>query len=134
MGGASSSGSFLANSVKRREQLNKTRQALLDQPGIPRRGGPPPPTAPAQGRKSPQQQATTQRRGEEAPVTRGEEGQIAPSPTRQEKPADALNLDPETRQELLEMIEPFILQAKKEKKAKLHRRIGRSRKFWGGGL
>jgi hypothetical protein len=43
-------------------------------------------------------------------------------------------MDDEMRNELMAQIRPFILQAKKAKRAKLHRKLGRARKFFGGGV
>ncbi|KKN83846.1 hypothetical protein LCGC14_0294990 [marine sediment metagenome] len=68
------SSSFLSNMATRRAQLNKTRAALLDQPGIQRTGGPPPPVVPAQ-RPNPQQQAIEPVSGgeQETPESNGPE-------------------------------------------------------------
>ncbi len=69
MGGASSSGSFLTNSTKRRDGLNKTRQQLLDRPGLPPKSrSTPPPAVPAGDKKSPKQKALEERRPVEAPA------------------------------------------------------------------
>jgi hypothetical protein len=127
---APGSSSTLANAENRKRGLAKVRESLLDRPGIARTGGPPPPTAPAQDRASPQERAVAQTRA--APVS-GErpEGQAA-APG--EPPINALGLDEPTRQEFLAQITPFLQQVKKEKRAKLHRKIGRSRKFMGGGV
>jgi hypothetical protein len=125
------SSSTLANAFNRKRGLAKVREGLLDRPGIPRRGGPPPPTAPAQNRTSPQEQALQQ------PRPQGAAPQATPptlTPTREERPVNALGLDDETRQELMAQITPFLTQMKMQKRAKLHRRIGRSRKFFGGGV
>jgi hypothetical protein len=35
---------------------------------------------------------------------------------------------------LLQQIEPFLIEQKKQKLAQRHRRVGRVRRFWGGGL
>lgn len=128
-------GSFLANSAQRRRGLNRVREALLDRPGIARQGGPPPPTAPAQDRTSPQEQALAPSEGEAAPETTAEaRGRTEPGLTKEEQPVSAIPIDDETRQELLAQIKPFVLQARKVKRAQLHRKIGRVRKFFGGGV
>jgi hypothetical protein len=130
------SSSFLANASNRKRALAKVREGLLDRPGIPRRGGPPPPTVPAQNRTSPQERAVQQSR----PQSAGPQGagpQATPptlAPTREERPVNALGLDDETRQELMAQITPFLTKMKMQKRAKLHRKIGRSRKFFGGGV
>ncbi len=128
-------GSFLANASNRRRALNRVRTALLDRPGIPRQGGPPPPTAPAQDRTSPQEQALAENPVEAPPRSESEEeGRITPAPTREEMPVNVLGLDDEMRQELLDQIEPFLTEVRMEKKAQLHRTIGRARRFFGGGV
>ena len=64
-----------------------------------------------------------------------EEAQEAPPPPLQEgEELPPIAFDEDTRLELLEEIKPFIIQMKMEKRAKLHRRIGRARKFYGGGI
>lgn len=130
------SSSFLVNVTNRRRALLRVREELLDRPGIPRRGGPPPPTVPAQERTSPQEQALEEGQVE-APQAESKleaEGQAMPALTREEQPVNVLGLSDEDRKELLAQIEPFLRQVKMEKRAKLHRKIGRSRKFFGGGL
>lgn len=131
MGGSSMSNSFLANSVKRREQLNKVREGLLDRPGTARRGGPPPPTAPAQDRKSPQQKAL---RPKSKPAPKAQPKGAASAPEEERAPLPELNIDGETRRELLDQVGTFLRQAKLEKRARLHEKIGRTRRFFGGGL
>jgi hypothetical protein len=121
--------SFLANAANRKRGLAKVRESLLDRPGIARTGGPPPPTAPAQNRTSPQERAVAQTR--EAPTPGGRPEAPTPPVVGQ---ANALGLDDETRQELMAQITPFIEQVRKEKRAKMHRTLGRSRKFFGGGV
>ena len=126
-------GSTLGHAAARRKQLNNIRSGLMDRPGIARRGGPPPPTAPAQDRTSPREDAlaatnvrhpTPEVDEEKAPPTQPQEGDQPPP----------ITFDEETRNELLTQIEPFIVQMKLDKRAKLHRRIGRARKFFGGGV
>lgn len=126
-------GSFLANSVQRRQTLNKVRSGLLDRPGIARTGGPPPPTVPAQDRKSPQEKSLE---GERATPLKGgqEEGQPLEVGVPPEQVVNPLGLDAETQQDLMSRIEPFLDRMKLEKRAKLHRRIGRTRNFFGGGV
>ncbi len=126
-------GSVLANAAARRATLNKVRSGLLDRPGIARQGGPPPPTAPAQDRESPQEKSLE---GARATPLKGvqEEGQPPESGVPPEQVINPLGLDEEAQQELMSRIEPFLEQMKKEKRAKLHRRIGRTRKFFGGGV
>ena len=135
---AAGSGSVLANAAQRRRGLNSVREALLDKPGISRRGGPPPPTVPAQDRTSPREEVLA---ANEVPVeqvppesTLEAEGREQPGPTQSEQPVNSLGLDEETRKEFLAQIEPFLVQAKMEKKVMLHRKIGRSRRFFGGGI
>ncbi|KKN84468.1 hypothetical protein LCGC14_0289300 [marine sediment metagenome] len=131
MGGASSSSSFLANSLKRKAELTKVRGALLDQPGIPRRGGPPPPVSPAQDKTSPQQKALAGKpEAGAAPTDQPIEG----VPSEEQAKTPAIDVDPETRQEMLGQIDMFLKHVKQVKRAKLHQSLGRSRKFWGGGL
>lgn len=124
--------SFLEQSARRKSSLAKVRQQLLDRPGIARQGGPPPPTAPAQDRTSPQQQAVQQTRGPSQQVTQPQ--QVAGAPVQGQAPASTLNLDPPTRQALLDQITPFVEQIRKERRAKLHPTLGRTRTFFGSGI
>ena len=123
-------GSTLANAAARRQQLNKIRSGLMDRPGIARRGGPPPPTAPAQDRTSPREDALAATAARHP--TPDEPSEPLP-PQEGDQPAP-ITFDQETRDELLAQIEPFIVQMKMDKRAKLHRKIGRARKFLGGGV
>lgn len=123
--------SYLANAANRRRGLNRVRQALLDQPGTQRAPASPPPAIPAQ-RPNPQQQAVEQIAA--APVPRpapAPEGQPQPPGT---PPQNVLGLDEETRARLMEQITPVLLEIQKQKRAALHRRVGRARRFFGGGL
>lgn len=132
MGGASSSSSVLANAVARKEKLARVRGALLDQPGIPRRGGPPPPVVPAQGKKSPQQKtlSRTESTSTATPATQPAEG----IPPDEQAQTPIVEVDPETRRDMLEQAELFLQHVRRVKRAKLHRTLGRARKFMGGGL
>jgi hypothetical protein len=123
------SGSVIANAAARKRQLANVRTALLDKRGTNRRGGPPPPTAPAQDRTSPQEQALAQERN--IPLKIQPEGAPAQQPGT-DKPARLF--DDDTRARLLQQIEPFLIEQKKQKLAQRHRRVGRVRRFWGGGL
>ena len=125
------SGSPLANNVARKRQLANVRTALLDGPGTKRRGGPPPPTAPAQDRTT-GQEITVQNPPGPDEIAAGE-GVAASEST--EEPGQTPGLfDPDTRARLLEQAQPFLTQMKLEKMAQLHKKIGRARRFWGGGL
>lgn len=124
--------SFLEAAARRKKGLAQVRSNLLDRPGVARTGGPPPPTAPAQDRTSPQQQAVAQTRAAPQPAARSQ--QAATAPVEGQRPVSTLNLDPQTRQELLGQIQPFLDQMQKERRARLHPTLGRSRKFFGGGI
>lgn len=126
-------GSYLANAANRRKGLNRVRQALLDRPGVARQGGPPPPTAPAQERTSPQQQALGKSRAQQQPTQQRPQARAQAAP-QQERQRPALNLDAETRQQFLGQIQSFLMQVRREKRARLHTRLGRSRRFFGGGI
>ena len=139
MGGASSSGSVLANSAKRRDQLNKARAGLLDRPGLPPRStSRPPAQAPAGDKKSPQEKSLEdKRRPVEAPAAgpstdtpaqesrRIEKARLKPSP---------LGLDEQTRSEMKAQVEPFLIEQRKKQRSRLHKTIGRARRFFGGGF
>ena len=124
--------SFLEQSARRKSSLAKVRQTLLDRPGIARQGGPPPPTAPAQNRTSPQERSVqqTRRPSQQAPQPQ----QAAPAAAQGERPVSTLNLDPPTRQAMLEQITPFVDQMRKERRARLHPTLGRTRTFFGSGI
>lgn len=127
------SGSPLANNVARKRQLASVRTALLDGPGTKRRGGPPPPTAPDQSRTSPQEEtqaAIQSQASAETPAS----GEQPAQPQQQDVNQTPGLFDPETRARLLVQAEPFLAQMKMKKMAQLHRRIGRARRFWGGGI
>lgn len=125
------SGSPLANQVTRKASLAKVRTALLDGPGTKRRGGPPPPTAPAQGRTTGQEITVQNPPGSEE--IENQEGAAAAQPTEEQEGKPGI-FDPDTRARLLEQAQPFLTQMKLEKMAQLHKKIGRVRRFWGGGL
>ena len=124
------SGSPLANNVARKRQLANVRTALLDGPGTKRRGGPPPPTAPAD-RPNPREETLAQERNLPLKIEQEAEGAAAQQPGT-DKPAHLF--DDDTRGRLLEQITPFLIDQKKRKMAQRHRRVGRVRRFWGGGL
>ncbi len=137
MGGASSSGSFLVNAQKRRDQLNKVRAGLLDRPGLPPKSkATPPPQAPAMGKRSPQQKSLQQQqtpapaKAEQKPqekskqLAKGEEAPVT----------GALNLPDEVREEMLAEAEPFLREQRLKQRVSLHRTIGRARRFIGGGF
>ena len=130
----SGSSSFLANAQARKRGLAKVREGLLDRPGIARQGGPPPPTAPAQNRTSPQEQAIRQGRTEQQSQQARVQSKPAEAPVTQEQAVQSLGLDEGTRQELLSQIKPFLQQAKDERRARLHPNLGRTRRFFGGGI
>jgi len=144
MGGASSSGSFLANATKRRDQLNKTRGALLDRPGIPpRRDAQPPATAPAMDKSSARQQALEQESNRQnTPDSAGSAKEDARrkktgagSRTEAQVNKAILEIDPSTRAEMLKQSTQFISHIRRQKRARLHQNNqGRARLFWGGGL
>ncbi len=124
--------SFLANSVAQKNKLLKIREQLLDRPGIARRGGPPPPTVPAQDRTSPQEEVIAKLH---PPEGIPEEGvPQATANTADSTPEGGLNLDEDTREELLESIRPVVAQMRIEKQAQLHTDLGRVRRFFGGGI
>ena len=124
----SGSGSPLANNVARKAALSKVRTALLDGPGTKRRGGPPPPTVPAE-RPNPKEEALAEQRN----IPNKDEPQPAPeTQPGTEKPAHIF--DDDTRGRLMQQVEPFLLEQKKQKLAQMHQRVGRIRRFWGGGL
>ncbi len=126
------SGSVVANAAARKRQLANVRKNLLDRPGTVRRGGPPPPTAPAQDRTSPREQAMA--RSQELRPIAAEEGQQRPAqPQDADQKAPGL-FDEATRARLLEQAQPFLAEMKMEKMAQLHKKIGRARRFWGGGV
>ncbi len=129
-------GSTLANAAARRRSIVKARQELLDRPGIARRGGPPPPTAPAQDRTSPQEEALAPEGEEEVqgqpPV--GPEVPVRTPTNAQPAAGEEQVFDEDTRAMLMEQIEPFLDRMRKQKLAKLHTKLGRSRKFYGGGI
>ncbi len=127
-------GSTLANAAARRRGIVKARQELLDRPGIARRGGPPPPTAPAQDRTSPQEQALAQRVDDTAPPAPPEEALPEVSPEGQPAAPEKQIFDEETRAMLLDQIKPFLSDLRQQKMAKLHRRVGRVRRFFGSGV
>ena len=129
----SASGSPLANNVARKTALAKVRTALLDGPGIKREGGPPPPTAPAQDRTSPQER-TQEAIRQQAPAETATGSEIPEQPQPQDVNPKPGLFDDETRKRLMENAQPFLTDMKMKKMATLHRRIGRSRRFWGGGL
>ncbi len=137
MGGASSSGSVLANAAKRRDQLNAARRGLLDRPGLPPKSKAQAPAqvpAPAQSAK---QKALEDREPVQAPAAgpstanpaeesrRIENNRLEPSP---------LNLDEATRSEMKEMVEPFLEEQRRKQRVRLHKVIGRARRFFGGGF
>lgn len=131
----SGSSSPLVNAFNRKRPLAKVRQALLDMPGIPRRGGPPPPTAPDQTKTSPQQKSLSQAKA--APQQGTSEKPQAPvasqAAPQQAQPRPSMNLDDETRREFLGQIEVFLQQRQKERRAQLHTQLGRTRTFFGSG-
>ncbi len=124
--------SFLANAQQRKRSLAQVRTQLLDRPGIARQGGPPPPTAPAQNRTSPQEQSVQQTRS--APPQGAQPQQAAPAAAEGQRPTSTLNLDQPTREALLSQINPFLDQIRKERRAKLHPTLGRTRTFFGSGI
>ncbi len=128
------SGSFLVNAAKRRDQLNKARAGLLDRPGLPPKSrSQPPPATPAQDKKSPQQKALAKERPAAGTQTstpaqesrRIEENRLEPSP---------LGLDEPTRSEMKEMVEPFLQDQRNKQRVRLHKVMGRARRFFGGGF
>ena len=124
------SGSFIANSVKRRETLAKTRSALLDQGGLPSRPTPPP-VVPAQDKTSPQQKALRRPQPQAAPRQQG----TAPAPSEAGTEApNPLGLDEETKAEFMAVIQPVLDQERQRQRAKLHKVVGRARRFFGGGF
>mgnify|MGYP001584863090 CR=1 FL=1 len=122
--------SYLGNMEQRRRGLNRTRSALLDQPGIPRRGGPPPATSPAQDRASPQKQALDVAGRRATTPTNDEQMAVAEAAP----PGEEHVFDEETRQRLLGQIRPFLREVHTQKRAQLHRRVGRHRRFFGSGI
>ena len=140
MGGASSSGSFLANSAKRRDQLNKARGALLDRPGLPPRSkATPPPAVPAGDKKDAKSNAI-----EKARERQDQPGNVLQDERRAKTGAGdnaegrinraVLEVDPETKAEMMEQASQFLKHVRRVKRAQLHKTVGRARKFWGGGF
>ena len=127
------SGSPLANNVARKRTLANVRTALLDGPGTKRRGGPPPPTAPAQDRTTGQEITVANPPGPEEIANREGAAAAEAGPPDEQSQTPGL-FDPDTRARLLEQAQPFLTQMKMEKMAQLHKKIGRARRFWGGGL
>ena len=121
-------GSFIANSVKRRESLQKSRKALLDGPGI-TRGPTPPPVVPAGNKKSPRQKALKAQPQESPQAT-----QPIQRDKLQQPQSSPLGLDEETREEFLAEIRPMLAKVKNQRRAKLHTTIGRARRYFGGGF
>lgn len=140
MGGASSSGSFLTNSTKRRDQLNKTRQALLDRPGLPPRSqSTPPPAVPAGDKKDAKRNAldkVLERQDQPGNVLQDKRRAKTGTGDNAEGRINraVLNIDPEMRQEMLEQASQFLKHVRRVKRAQLHKTVGRARKFWGGGF
>lgn len=130
----SGSSSFLANMKARKRGLAQVREGLLDRPGIARRGGPPPPTAPAQNRTSPQEQAIRQGRTEQQSQQARIESKPAEAPATANQAIQGVGLDEGTKEELLTQIRPFLQQARAERRARLHTTLGRTRRFFGGGI
>ena len=127
------SGSTLANNAARKRSLASVRTALLDGPGTKRRGGPPPPTAPDGDRTSPQEdtQAAIQ---QQAPTETPAGGEVPEEPQTQDVNQSPGLFNEETRARLMEQSQPFLTQMKMKKMAQLHNKIGRARRFWGGGV
>lgn len=123
------SGSPIANQVARKSSLAKVRTALLDGPGTKRRGGPPPPTAPAD-RPNPREQTLAQQRNLQSSAA--DQPPASTEPGSDERPAALF--DDETRGRLLEQAKPFLADMQSKKRAQLHKRVGRIRRFWGRGL
>ena len=126
----SGSPSYLANMARRRKGLLAVREQLLDRPGIPRTGGPPPPTAPAQERVGPQEQALAAEQRVNLPLKIQQERRDAAGAAQEQAPL----FDDETRTRLMEQARPFLQEVQKQKMAQLHRRVGRVRRFFGGGI
>lgn len=134
MGGASSSSSVLANAVARKEKLARVRGALLDQPGVPRRGGPPPPVVPAQGRKSPQQKTLSRTKSTSTPTATPSDQPAEGVPPDEQAQTPVIDVDPETRAEMLQQATLFLQHVRQAKRAQLHKTLGRARRFWGRGI
>lgn len=124
--------SFLANSVAQKNKLLKIREQLLDRPGIARKGGPPPATVPAQDRTSPQEEVIAKLHPPEG-IPEGGIPDVEAA-TADSTETGGMDLDEETREELLESIRPVVAQMRKEKTAQLNKDLGRVRRFFGGGI
>ncbi len=127
-------GSFLANAATRRDRLNKARAGLLDRPGLPPKSrSRPPARPPAADKKSPQQKSLAQARPAAGSQTstpaqesrRIEKNRLEPSP---------LGLDEQTRSEMKERVEPFLQDQRNKQRVRLHKVMGRARRFFGGGF
>lgn len=128
--------SFLANMTQRRRQLNRTREALFDRPGIQRQGGPPPARVPAV-RPNPQQQSLDVAVEDQAAVIRATQPEIpgeSPAEEPQTGPAGGSAIPPEMREEMLAKIDDFLTEQALQRRAALHRKIGKARRFFGGGV
>jgi hypothetical protein len=126
--------SFIANMVKQKRASNETRRLLgLGERGVPQPQRGPPPVAPAQP-KAQKKAATTQKEEPKRAAAEQQEEQPTAPAGGATPQANVLGLSEEQRQQLLVKILPFLERVKAEKRAKLHRKIGRARRFFGGGV
>ena len=126
-------GSHLANMQARREQLLKVRAGLLDRPGLPPRSkSTPPPAVPAANKKSPQQKSLS--KSTSTPTAAPSDQPTEGIPPDEQAQTPIVEVDPETRRDMLEQAELFLQHVRRVKRARLHRTLGRARKFMGGGL
>ncbi len=140
MGGASSSGSFLTNTTKRRDSLNKTRQQLLDRPGLPPKSkSTPPPAVPAGDKKDAKRNAlekVQEREDQPGNVLKDDRRAKTGVGDNAEGRIDraVIGLDEETKADMMEQATQFLKHVRRVKRAQLHKTVGRARKFWGGGF
>ena len=138
------SGSFLANAIVRRRQLNKARQLLtLGERGLPAPQRSTPPVVPA-NRPNRQEEAITQ--AVQPPTPRATQVPAAPAPpvappvvrgpTPRSMEVEGMQFSPEERVELLKQVTPFLENLKNQRRSQIMQGVvrGRSRRFLGGGL
>jgi len=138
------SGSFLANAIVRRRQLNKSRQLLIGgDRGLPPVQRPTPPVVPAD---RPNRQEVAVSQAVQSPAPSPPQAPTAPAPSAApsaprgsapvSKEVAAMEFSPEQRAALLQQITPFLENVKNQRRAQIMKGVvkGRSRRFLGGGL